>query len=88
MFQLITISAGGVVSKPQKMNDLHHIINLVEKQYGPSVFTNRYIADKLKEFMTDDSRTSIDFYPAGVLSFPDLIVISYSPTEDYYEQRK
>ena len=82
MFQFLTISAGGIVSEPKKIDGLDHIVEIVEKRYGPKVFSNREIADALNQFMMDDNRHAVEFHTADKFSFRDRIVITYTPNED------
>lgn len=82
MFQFLTISPGGIVSEPKKIDGLDRIVEIVEKRYGPKVFSDREIADKLNQFMMDDDKHAVEFHTADQFSFRDRIVISYIPNED------
>jgi len=82
MFKFLTISTGGIVSEPKKIDGLDRIVEIVEKRYGPKVFSNREIADTLNLFMMDNDKTTIEFDTADQFSFHDRVVISYIPKED------
>lgn len=82
MFQFLTISTGGIVSEPKKIDSLDRIVEIVEKRYGPKVFSDREVADKLNQFMMDDRLSAVEFHTADQFSFRDRVVISYIPNED------
>lgn len=82
MFQLLIISAGGIVSKPQKIDGLYGIVEIVEKRYGPNVFSDREIADKLNQFMMDDRLHAVEFRAADQFSSRNRVVITYISNED------
>ena len=82
MFQLLTISAGGIVNKPKKIDGLDGIVEVVENRYGPKVFSDREIADKLNQFMMDDRLSAVEFRAADQFSPRNRVVISYIPNED------
>ena len=82
MFQLITVSVGGVASEPKLIDDLERVVVVLEKLYGPKIFRDSHLADKLKTFMEDDGLKTIDFFTADEFSFRHKVVLTYIPRED------